>query len=122
MDQIYNQMAKSGVREIKMDLDGLEGALSLCEVINTDTGEILLEPNLEVTSQTINNLTAFNDSGQVALMATLNSLSGSPNALLRCASDGTYELVAYQTLQAPGAPPGKGSITFSSVLRKLSNS
>jgi DNA-directed RNA polymerase subunit beta len=53
---LYNQMAKGGVTEIKMDLDGLEGALSLCEVINTDTGEILLEPNSEVTSQTINNL------------------------------------------------------------------
>ena len=53
---LYNQMAKGGVTEIKMDLDGLEGALSLSEVINTDTGEILLEPNSEVTSQTINNL------------------------------------------------------------------
>jgi DNA-directed RNA polymerase subunit beta len=53
---LYNQMVKGGVLEIKMDLDGLEGALSLSEVVNTDTGEILLEPNSEVTSQTINNL------------------------------------------------------------------
>jgi DNA-directed RNA polymerase subunit beta len=52
----YNQMVKSGVTEIKMDLEGLEGALSLSEVINTETGEILLESNAEVTSQTINNL------------------------------------------------------------------
>ena len=53
---LYNQLVKAGVDEIKMDVDGLEGAISLSEVINTDTGEILLEPNSEVTSQTINNL------------------------------------------------------------------
>ncbi len=52
----YNQMVKAGVSEIKMDVDGLEGALSLSEVINTETGEVLLEPNSEVTAQTINNL------------------------------------------------------------------
>jgi DNA-directed RNA polymerase subunit beta len=53
---LYNQMTKAGVSELRIDLDGLEGALSLSEVVNTDTGEILLEPNAEVTSQTINNL------------------------------------------------------------------
>jgi DNA-directed RNA polymerase subunit beta len=53
---LYNQLVKSGVAEIKIDVEGLEGALSLSEVINTETGEILLEPNSEVTSQTINNL------------------------------------------------------------------
>jgi DNA-directed RNA polymerase subunit beta len=53
---LYNQLVKAGIKEIKTDVDGLEGALSLSEVINTDTGEILLEPNSEVTSQTINSL------------------------------------------------------------------
>jgi DNA-directed RNA polymerase subunit beta len=53
---LYNQMVKAGVTEIRMDVDGLEGALSLSEVVNTETGEILLEPNADVTSQTINNL------------------------------------------------------------------
>jgi len=53
---LYGQLVKAGVREIEMDVSGLEGALSLSEVINTETGEILLEPNSEVTSQTINNL------------------------------------------------------------------
>jgi DNA-directed RNA polymerase subunit beta len=56
---LFNQMVKAGVAEIRMDQDGLEGALSLSELrstINTATGEILLEPNAEVTPQIINNL------------------------------------------------------------------
>ena len=53
---LHGQLVKAGVEEIKIDQDGLEGALSLSEVINTETGEILLEPNSEVSSQTINSL------------------------------------------------------------------
>jgi DNA-directed RNA polymerase subunit beta len=53
---LFNQMVKASVAEIRMDQDGLEGALSLSEAINTETGEVLLEPNAEVTSQIINNL------------------------------------------------------------------
>jgi DNA-directed RNA polymerase subunit beta len=56
----YNQLIKAGVKEIKIELDALEGALSISEVINHETGEILIESNSEVTSHTVNVLT---DSG-----------------------------------------------------------
>ena len=53
---LYNQLVKAGVSEIRMDLEGLEGALALAEVVNNETGEILVEPNSPVTTQTINAL------------------------------------------------------------------
>jgi DNA-directed RNA polymerase subunit beta len=49
----YNQLVKAGVKEIVIDMDALEGALSISEVINQETGEILVESNTEVTSRTI---------------------------------------------------------------------
>jgi len=57
---LYNQLVKSGVKESRMEIDGLEGALSLNEVINHETGEILVESNTEVTSRTINTLSESN--------------------------------------------------------------
>ena len=51
---LYNQLVKSGVKEIKMEVEGLEGALSMAEVINRETGEVLVEANSEVSSHTIN--------------------------------------------------------------------
>jgi DNA-directed RNA polymerase subunit beta len=56
VESLYNQLVKAGVTEMKMDVDGLEGAVSISEVINHETGEILVESNTEVTSRTINNL------------------------------------------------------------------
>ncbi|HYK87791.1 MAG TPA: DNA-directed RNA polymerase subunit beta, partial [Acidobacteriota bacterium] len=54
VESLYNQLMKAGVKEIKIELEGLEGALSLSEVINHETGEILVESNAEVTSRTVN--------------------------------------------------------------------
>ncbi len=56
IESLYNQLAKAGVREISMEPEGLEGALSIAEVINQETGEILVESNTEVSARTINTL------------------------------------------------------------------
>ncbi len=55
-ETLYTQLVKAGVKEIRMEVEGLEGALSLSEVINHETGEILVESNTEVTARTINTL------------------------------------------------------------------
>jgi DNA-directed RNA polymerase subunit beta len=60
VESLYNQLVKSGVTEIPMELESLEGAISLSEVINQETGEILVESASEVTSRTIN---ALSESG-----------------------------------------------------------
>ncbi len=60
VEGLYNQVVKAGVKEIKIDIDSLEGALSVSEVINQETGEILIESNSEVTSRT---LTVLSESG-----------------------------------------------------------
>jgi DNA-directed RNA polymerase subunit beta len=56
VSSLYSQLVKSGVQEVRMELEGLEGALSLAMVVNNETGEILVEPNTPVTAQTINAL------------------------------------------------------------------
>jgi DNA-directed RNA polymerase subunit beta len=53
-ETLYNQLMKAGVKDIKMEVEGLEGALSMSEVINRETGEVLVEANSEVSSHTIN--------------------------------------------------------------------
>jgi DNA-directed RNA polymerase subunit beta len=57
---LYGQLLKAGVKEIKIDLEDLDGALSISEVINKETGEILAESNMEVTPRT---LTTLSESG-----------------------------------------------------------
>jgi len=57
---LYNQLLKAGVKEIKIDIEALEGALAVTEAINQETGEILIESNTEVTSQTITILSESN--------------------------------------------------------------
>jgi DNA-directed RNA polymerase subunit beta len=54
VESLYNQLVKAGVKEIRMEVEGIEGALSLSEAINHETGEILVESNTDVTSRTIN--------------------------------------------------------------------
>jgi DNA-directed RNA polymerase subunit beta len=56
VEGLYNQLVKAGVSEIPMELEALEGALSIAEVINQETGEILVESNTEVNARTINTL------------------------------------------------------------------
>jgi DNA-directed RNA polymerase subunit beta len=56
IESLYNQLAKAGVHEISMEPEALEGALSIAEVINQETGEILVESNTEVSARTINTL------------------------------------------------------------------
>jgi DNA-directed RNA polymerase subunit beta len=60
VEGLYNQLLKAGVKEIKIEIENLEGALSISEVINHETGEILIESNSEVTSRT---LTVLSESG-----------------------------------------------------------
>jgi DNA-directed RNA polymerase subunit beta len=55
-ESLYTQLVKGGVKEIAIDVESLEGALSMAEVVNRETGEILVESNTEVTSRTINTL------------------------------------------------------------------
>ncbi len=50
---LYNQLIKAGVKEISIESESLEGTLSISEVINHETGEILVESNTEVTANTI---------------------------------------------------------------------
>ncbi len=57
VEGLYNQLHKAGVKEITIGIENLEGALSISEVINHETGEILIESNSEVTSRTITVLT-----------------------------------------------------------------
>src|SRR5687768_13018166 len=54
VEGLYNQLVKAAVKEIRMELEGLEGTLAISEVVNPDTGELLLESNTEVNSRTIN--------------------------------------------------------------------
>jgi DNA-directed RNA polymerase subunit beta len=56
VESLYNQLVKAGVHEIPMEPEGLEGSLSIAEVINQETGEILVESNTEVSARTINTL------------------------------------------------------------------
>jgi len=60
VEGLYNQLVKAGIKEIKTDIETLEGALSIDEVINHETGEILIEANAEVTSGTV---TVLSESG-----------------------------------------------------------
>jgi DNA-directed RNA polymerase subunit beta len=60
VEGLYNQLIKAGVKEIKIEIDALEGALSVSEVINHETGEILIESNSDVTSRTV---TVLSESG-----------------------------------------------------------
>ncbi|MGD0099871.1 MAG: DNA-directed RNA polymerase subunit beta [Acidobacteriota bacterium] len=57
VEGLYNQLVKASVKEIKIDIENLEGALSISEVINHETGEILIESNSEVTSRILTVLT-----------------------------------------------------------------
>jgi len=48
----YKQLVKSGVKEVQMEIDGLEGALALDEVIDVETGEILVESPIRLERTT----------------------------------------------------------------------
>ena len=56
VENLYNHLVKAGVHEISMELEGLDGSLSIAEVINQETGEILVESNTGVNARTINTL------------------------------------------------------------------
>ncbi|MDR0842668.1 MAG: DNA-directed RNA polymerase subunit beta [Acidobacteriota bacterium] len=51
-ESLYDQLVKAGVQEIQVEPDALEGALAISEVIDFETGEILVESNTEVTAHT----------------------------------------------------------------------
>jgi DNA-directed RNA polymerase subunit beta len=60
VEGLYKQLVKAGVKETKIDIEALEGALSIDEVINHETGEILVESNSVVSSGTISVLSESN--------------------------------------------------------------
>ena len=103
----YGNLMKSKVKAIRMDVDGLEGALSLSEVVNRETGEVLLESNMEVTPATVNILS---ESGirQVDVFFSDKDESG-PTMSLTLAKDQIKSqedaLIEIYRKQRPGDPP-----------------
>ena len=49
---LYGQLIKAGVQKVQIEAEALEGALAISEVIDQETGEILVESNNEVTAHT----------------------------------------------------------------------
>ena len=50
----YSRMLKAGVDEVEIGIEDLQGAMSAGEVVDFDTGEILLEANNFVAESTVN--------------------------------------------------------------------
>ena len=55
-ERLVKTIIGAGVKEIRIEPQGLEGALSITEIINQETGEILIESNNEVTAGTFTSL------------------------------------------------------------------
>ncbi len=55
-ENLFSTLLKAGIEEIEMAVEGLEGAFAIDEIIDGETGEILVESNSEVSTQTINKL------------------------------------------------------------------
>ena len=68
VEGLYNQLLKAGVKEIRVEPEVLEGALAVSEVINQETGEILVESNSTVTPLT------DQDSARLGLLARAEAL------------------------------------------------
>ncbi len=104
---LYNQLIKGGVSEIRMELEGLEGAMSLSEVINHETGEILIESNTEVTANTINTLSESGIDGLDVFFPDRENVGATLSLTLRkdhikSQSDALIEIYRKQR---PGDPP-----------------
>jgi DNA-directed RNA polymerase subunit beta len=106
-ERLYGLLVNAGVKEVQIDPSALEGALSISEVIDQETGEILVESNTEVTAGTftsladagMNSLEVFfpehDDSGTI-ISQTLkkDGIKSQPDALIEI----------YRK-QRPGDPP-----------------
>ena len=57
-ERLYTALTGSGVKEIRIDPSALESALSISEIIDQGTGEVLVESNSEVTIATFTSLAA----------------------------------------------------------------
>ena len=55
-ERLYKSLVGANVQEIRINPSTLEGALSISEVIDQETGEILVESNTEVTAGTFTSL------------------------------------------------------------------
>src|SRR3979409_2446791 len=62
--QTMNEMQKAKITEIEVDITDLEGAWTAGDVVDTTTGEILLEVNSEVTADKVSKIL---DSGGVEM-------------------------------------------------------
>ncbi len=48
-ESVFKELRKSGITEVEVDLQQFEGVYALEDVVNTETGEVLLETNNEIT-------------------------------------------------------------------------
>src|SRR5207302_456583 len=62
--QILKEIQKAKVTEIEVDISDLEGAFAASDVVDTTTGEVLLEANSEITADKLSKIL---DSGAVEL-------------------------------------------------------
>ncbi len=51
---LYDQMTKAGVREVEIDIDDLQGAYAVADIVNAQTGEVIVETNNELSTQAVN--------------------------------------------------------------------
>ena len=52
----FAQLKKAGVEDVEIGIEDLQGAHSVAEVVDTSSGEVLLEANTEVTGSVVNAL------------------------------------------------------------------
>jgi len=107
VEGLYKQLVKAGVTKIKTDIDVFEGALSVDDVINLETGEILAESNTEVTSGTI---TALSEAGIHALEVFFPDREDTGTVLSQTLKKDNVKsqgdaLIEIYRKQRPGDPP-----------------
>jgi DNA-directed RNA polymerase subunit beta len=48
-NSVFDQLRKAGIEEVEIDSTQIEGAYAVADIVNTETGEVVLESNTEVT-------------------------------------------------------------------------
>ena len=106
-EDLYKQIIEAGIQEIQIEPEWLEGALSIAEVINMETGEILVESNTEVTAHTF---TVLNDQGVNSLEVFFPEHADTGVVISRTLKKDTIKsqtdaLIEIYRKQRPGDPP-----------------
>jgi DNA-directed RNA polymerase subunit beta len=107
VEGLYNQLRKAGVQEIRFDVENLEGALSISEVINRETGEILIESNSEVTPRIISNLMEAGLNSVEIFLPDRDEIGAIVSQTLKKdhIKSGKEALIEIYRKQRPGDPP-----------------